>query len=284
MGNRATNASAPQSVRRSASPRFQRQSSAYVPRKPQVDSPEVEEPPRRPHRATRATVESPSRGRKSSPSGRTALPRDPTTGRYLTRAQRGIARTAPRTSHTAKATQRRVEVEVIRSPVRRQSPARKTQPRSVKFVDKTRRAASPAAVEIEQPVETTGRGSPIMRSNWSRDVFTAEAPAKPAPRGRSASPAKTRVANVAAPPEVEAPVVMSRRDYATPSLANHKYAAVEMEDDRGGNQVVMGPSTTRRMRKMAVEQTAAPQSSISRLGQSSAASPTDLLFSYLNAA
>ncbi len=226
--------------------------------------------------------EAPSRSRKGSrKSG--GLPRDPVTGRYLPRSQRSAspARAAsPSRGRKAESpSRRRVEVEVVRAP-RKSSPRRQRAEAEeppvksrVTFAEKLER----------QEMEPTARGSPILRSSYTRmtDAPEAEVPVQRPTRARSASPTRRTPATKKTTPatgcKTEATrLPVSRREYASPSLAST--SAVDE------NQILIGPSTTRRMKKMAadVDQIAeAPQPE--RMSQTAPQGNLEqILFSYMN--
>lgn len=232
-----------------------------------------------------------------------ALPRDPSTGRYLPRQSRAssprevpVVRTRASSPRAKVASpRRRVEVEVIDTPqiedvqVRSPRKPRCRSPVAEKKAASPRRAASPVAVK-QVAVKAPRRKAPQMEAE-------AEAPEKRAPilrssytRARSASPVASE-----SPPNVTAqrsPV--SRREYASPSLVMERASSQEE------SSATIGPSTKRQIRKMAtvtpVSEIAmeAPESlptstlprQVEKLAHSApkAANPTDLLFSYLNAA
>jgi hypothetical protein len=246
MGN--TTSAAP-TVRRQSSPRVKRAGTPKVSSNITATAPEAR--PKKKGAARRRSNAKP-------------LPRDPTTGRYLPRGARAASPMR----------QRRVQVQVFGTPqsdvhadaeIQRAVRGRRASPRKAMESEvnsapsspvRKPRAASPRKPKAEAPVARQPKAGSILRSSYTR-VEDAAAP----PRARSSSP-------------------VSRREYASPSLAAEE-----------PKRRPLAPATTRKMRKMATTEVAAdapaePTSPVERMSFAApkTSSPSDLLFSYLNAA
>lgn len=192
-------------------------------------------------------------------------------------------REAPRERQVLRSSYTRSELEVEDPPVRTRTQGASSRTRS----------ASPARRPKPEAEAPTGpRGAEARTSPRGTEARTsprratrrpeAEAPTSrraPVKRQNAEAPTSRRGTEARTCPRTEAPV--SRRDYASPSLASRD------------EQVAVGPSTVRRMKRMATTEVEAdtpeePTSTlppVERLSTTAPRSdPGQVLFSYLNAA
>lgn len=205
-----------------------------------------------------------------------SLPRDPATGRYLSRQARDNYASSSTNSSSKITSSRRAASPS--SPPRRRSPLAPAPRVQVK------QSSPPRVTQQQRTRKPRTTSSPPAQQQQPVVTFATEVPQRTSPILRSSY---TRREGIESPPAQQQPVV-SRREYASPSLSSSQLPAASPAED---TSAVMGPSTMRRMKRMSsAEAPSAPSPAVERFSQqqpsssSRAASPTDLLFSYLNAA